>query len=210
MDDQSQNMGMIYMPSQSKVIETDTHIFFLTGPYSNWHPAAFHGKLAADGPTLLFNCSEQYLMAAKAHQFNDQKTFDAIMNAAKPRDQKMLGRAVGGFTVEQWEKEAKPIWDIHARPSMFRGLWYKQLENEEYRDTLMSGTKYLVEGNKDDTIWAVGLSWDDPAILVPANWNGTNWLGLEHMSVRHRVTKVRQLNMILDPWTMTMTPGEPT
>jgi ribA/ribD-fused uncharacterized protein len=183
-----------------KVIETDSHIFFLTGPFSNWHRTPFHGQLPPSwevlaqpriepirptGPTILFDGGEQWLMASKAALFGDHKSLEKIMNTSKPFDQKMLGREVGGFTIEQWNEFAGPIWGKHAKNIMFCGNWYKQTDNKEYRQALIdSDHKIIVEGNKNDKVWAVGLSWDDPAILDPANWNGTNWLGISHMDVR--------------------------
>ena len=86
-----------------KVRETPTHIYFLTGPYSQWHPTIFHGKLMQDGPVLRFTYREQYMMARKAVPFGDLMTLDAIMAAPKPWAQKALGRVVGNFTEQQSE-----------------------------------------------------------------------------------------------------------
>lgn len=159
-----------------KMIVTDTHVFFLTGPYSNWHITPFEGRLEQDGEIYLFNCGEQYLMASKAHMFGDQVCLDKLMAAKHPRDQKSLGRSVQNFD--------KEIWDQHARNIMFRGCWYKFHSVNEYSLLLMSHyRKHIVEGNPKDSIWGVGLAWDDPAILDPANWDGTNWLGETHMEV---------------------------
>lgn len=168
-----------------KVNETTTHVFFLTGPFSNWHITPFQGRLEQDGPMLSFNCTEQYLMASKAHLFSDQTSLDKILAAAHPRTQKELGRSVGNFTKEHWEEHAGPIWIRQALDIMVRGCWYKYQQNDEYRAEMRrcSG-KYIVEGNPKDTIWAVGLAWDDPAIQDPANWKGSNLLGEAHMQVQ--------------------------
>lgn len=192
-----------------KVTQTDTHIFFMSGPYSNWHPTVFHGKLAEDGPVIRFTHGEQYMMAGKALLFGDQDSYRKIMAATTPRDQKALGRAVGGFTKEQWEKHAAPIWDQNAKDIVFRGNWYKAQFNPEYRQALLNDDhRILVEANSQDTIWAVGLAWDDPAILDPANWRGTNWLGETHMEVQRYLRlllehRTKNLDVRFDPWTKT-------
>jgi ribA/ribD-fused uncharacterized protein len=192
-----------------KVIETASHIFFLSGPLSNWYASVFHGKLSSDGPLLRFSKGEQYLMAAKAQLFGDQARLRAIMETNDAAQHKALGRAVCDFTEDQWNEQAAPIWNKEARGIMFRGCWYKQVANEEYREVLLaSDDKKFVEGNAKDVVWAVGLAWDDPAILDPNNWRGTNWLGETHDEVRHYVRlwlAMREnnpgLTVSFDPWT---------
>jgi len=192
-----------------KVLETDTHIYFLNGPYSNWYTMNFHGKLVADGPMLHFNKREQYLMAAKAYLFGDQKCLEAILATKDAAKQKSLGRSVGGFTKETWERDAAPIWDEHAKDIMFRGCWYSAVYNEEYRNCLIaSDNKILVEGSPQDRVWGVGLAWDDPTILDSNNWLGTNWLGESHMAARPHVKRAYQkafdyIDEKFDPWTKT-------
>ncbi len=177
-----------------KVKETDTHIYFLTGPFSQWHLGKFksylhnpkyvpksmvrdEGSYLFDEPEYEFNCAEQFMMANKARLFNDQGAFNDIMEAVHPRDQKQLGRLVQNFD--------PTVWNKHALDLVITGNWQRCLQNKEYQDAIVaSGKKYLVEGNRHDPVWAVGLSWDDPAILDQANWKGTNWLGKAHMAVR--------------------------
>jgi ribA/ribD-fused uncharacterized protein len=168
--------------SAYKITETETHIFFLTGPLSQWHPAMFFANFKTGEDKHLFNCAEQYMMAAKAKQFEDEDTFDKIMKASHPREQKQLGRAVKNFI--------PAIWDSQAEDIVFRGNYFRAVQNQEYRDVLISsGEKFLVEGNKDDGIWGVALHWDDPAILDSDNWNGKNLLGKVHMKVRTKVNE---------------------
>lgn len=160
-----------------KVKETDTHIYFLTGPFSQWHPNKFRGNFKPHGNHYDFNCAEQFMMAAKADLFGDFGTFQDIMEAKTPRDQKQLGRLVKNFDPD--------VWNTNALDIVTRGNWFRSLQCDDYRSALItSGDKQLIEGNKNDPIWAVGLSWDDPAILNSANWQGTNWLGVAHMRVR--------------------------
>jgi ribA/ribD-fused uncharacterized protein len=173
-----------------KVRETDTHVYFLNGPLSNWQPTSFKASLTKVGVVYDFNRVEQYMMASKAYLFGDVFCLQAIMCTDDPRNQKVLGRRAGGFSLEDWNDKAAPIWKKQARDIVFRGCWFRAQHDAEYRDYLIrTGSKILVEGNKDDPIWAVGLAWDDPAILDPANWNGTNHLGEVHMKVREYLDK---------------------
>lgn len=178
-----------------KIKETDTHIYFLTGPFSQWHLGNFKSHLCNpnyvpnsmepnkgvylfDEPEYEFNCAEQFMMANKAQLFNDQGAFTDIMKADHPRDQKQFGRLVRNFNLT--------VWNTHALEIVTTGNWQRCLQNSEYRDAIIaSGNKYIVEGNRHDPVWAVGVSYDDPAILDEKNWKGTNWLGKAHMNVRN-------------------------
>ena len=164
-----------------KVTETETHIFFLTGPLSQWHPASFYANFRTSGKKYLFNCAEQFMMAGKAELFNDTETFDAIMQPIHPREQNALGRLVKNFD--------PAIWDDQAENIVFRGNYFRAIQNKEYRNVLLATDKCFVEGNKDDKIWGVGLHWDDPAILDENNWDGKNLLGITHMKVRYTLNE---------------------
>lgn len=60
---------------------TETHVYFLTGPGSQWYPCLFDQSLAPGEPEMRFVCREQYMMARKAHLFDDSASLDAIMRA---------------------------------------------------------------------------------------------------------------------------------
>lgn len=186
-----------------KESRTDTHVFFLTGPLSNWHPSRFTAVLPDfvaihTGRPFQFCCNEQYMMASKAALFGDAATFDAIM-ARMPkgmdvpdplvfeemcigdaeltkvwndvcRDHKALGRGAQGFV--------PAVWDAHARPIVAQGARAKFAQNAHLGAYLAERRgKVLVEGAHYDKVWGVGLSWSDPRIMDPSNWQGTNWLG---------------------------------
>lgn len=160
-----------------KVRTTDTHVYFLTGPFSQWHPSEFHAPLAEGGRTLRFSHAEQYMMAGKALLFGDHETLERIMDAPHPRDQKELGRAVRNFDAD--------TWNAHAREIVYEGNLAKFNQDSDLREYLMdTGDLYLVEGAWYDRVWGVGLAWDDDRILDVNNWQGTNWLGETLMRVR--------------------------
>ena len=177
-------MTFVDLNPSLKTARTGTHMFFLNGPFSQWHPCAFTATLAGEGTARAFNCAEQYMMAAKAALFGDAETLDRIMAVAQQRDwreapkaHKALGRLVRGFD--------PAAWDAQAREIVFQGNLAKFGQAENLRKYLQaSGDLILVEGAHYDPIWGVGLAWDDPRIIDPANWQGTNWLGEALMRVR--------------------------
>lgn len=165
------------MTQTYKVTETDKFIFFLTGPGSNWNLGDFDANFKPFGQKYTFCCGEQYMMAGKALLFDDSEIFDRIMQVKQPREHKELGRLVHNFIPD--------LWDSHAEELVFRGSCFRAIQRKDYRDMLLAGEgKTFVEGNKDDKIWGVGLHWDDPAILEPANWRGKNLLGKVHNRVQ--------------------------
>jgi ribA/ribD-fused uncharacterized protein len=177
-------MGFTSLDAENKCSETESHFFFLNGPFSQWFPCQFISCFEQGGEELTFNCAEQYMMAAKALLFSDTDTYDQIMATEQrrnwhdaPKKQKALGRAVRGFD--------QALWAGHARDVAFRGNWAKFGQNPALALYLeKSADKIIVEGAHYDQVWGVGLSWDDERIVDPANWLGTNWLGQALMKVR--------------------------
>lgn len=160
--------------------ETDTHIYFLGGPLSQWYMNAFHESMenTPNSQRFMFNCAEHYMMARKAYLFQDYETFGKILNSTIPWEQKRLGRLVKNFDLD--------IWNLHARDIVARGNYAKFISNHELlRYLIKTGDKILVEGASYDRIWGVGLSWDDPDIVDESKWLGTNWLGECLMKVRY-------------------------
>lgn len=156
---------------------TDTHVYFWGGPLSNWYPCSFEAMLG--GYYMEFNCSEQYLMAGKAYEFNDERALERIMRSSNPKDQKAIGRTVLGFDTVHWNKVAKE-WNYQAN-------WNKFFDPKLKKVLEDTGTRTLVEGSPYDQIWGVGLAWYDPRIENEANWKGTNWHGETLMEVRNNV-----------------------
>lgn len=177
------------MTEYVKMRITSTHVYFVSGPFSQWHPSSFSatlpvlesdggtGDVVSGGQRLQFSHAEQAMMAAKASVFGDDEALAAIMAATSPKEQKELGRKVRNFEADIWNAVAYRIVCIMnfekftANPDLLERL-------------LRTETRHLVEGAWYDRIWGVGLSWDDPAIDDQANWQGSNWLGEALMAVR--------------------------
>lgn len=47
----------------------------------------------------------------------------------------------------------------------------------------------LVEGSLHDSVYGVGIYWNDDLILDEANWRGTNLLGIALITVRRRLSE---------------------
>jgi ribA/ribD-fused uncharacterized protein len=153
---------------------TDDFIFFYGSCFSQWYIA----DIVVD--RVLYNCNEQYMMAEKARLFNDAESEDAIMDTSDPKEQKALGKLVKDFDKVKWEKVCREV--------VFLGNYAKFTQDDICHEALIeSGTRIIVEASPYDRIWGVGLGQDDPLVLDPDNWKGTNWLGEAIMQVRYYV-----------------------
>ena len=176
-------LGNLLMTYKMKI--TDTHVYFLTGPFSQWHESSF--VVTDDGVERKYNCAEQYMMARKAALFQDQETHDRIMKVQPvrgrrfievPKEQKALGREVKNFDLKVWTEGV-------ARGIVYKGNVAKFSQNADMKKYLLdTENRFLVEGASYDRVWGVGIDWNNPLILDEKNWKGTNWLGLTLMDVR--------------------------
>lgn len=156
--------------------ETDTHIYFWNGPFSNWHPAVITDL---DNGKKYLN-SQQAFMWYKAITFGDLDTAKKIEETPDPRTVKNLGREVKDYNDIQW---ARIRYDVMRKVN-----WWKFTQIQAYQEELMStGEKILVEASPYDLIWGVGLSEDDPLILDEKNWKGQNLLGRVLMEIREMI-----------------------
>ena len=142
-------------------------------PLSNHYISPFN----ISGKT--FNCAEQYLMFQKAMTFNDCETADKIMKEANPLMQKHLGREVIGFIRDQWMKKVRKV--------LLKGLKAK-FDQNPYCNNFLDETKpkHIIEADKYDNIYGVGLSLFDPHLWDPKQHKGSNLMGLCLEIVRDR------------------------
>lgn len=153
---------------------TDKYVLFWSGIYSQWDPCQF----TIDGVT--YNCCEQYMMAKKALLFKDKASYNAIMSTDNPKEQKAIGRKVKNFDTNLWNK--------FCREYVYEGNLAKFTQNPKLMDKLIkTGNREIVEGSPYDTIWGIGLKWDDPKALDKSQWQGSNWLGEAIMRVRDEI-----------------------
>lgn len=142
------------------------HTFFYSDSHfcSQWYPCKFN----IEGIT--FNSAEQWMMYSKAKLFKDKESATKILKSTSPREQKALGRRVKNFEERAWDRYAKAI--------VFIGNLAKFSQNSELFDQLKNTVDTtLVEASPYDTIWGIGLKWDNPKIQDETFWRGRNWLG---------------------------------
>jgi ribA/ribD-fused uncharacterized protein len=180
------------MHAHQKVSESEDYVFFLNGPLSQWHKSTFQQRLIYNGELFTFSHAEQYMMAGKAVLFDDYETLEDILKAKTPDEQKALGKKVKNFNQTKW--------DSNARKIVLRGNLAKFSQNEDLKHYLLSfdRNKRFVEGAWYDPVWGVKLAWDNPLILNPANWQGTNWLGGVHDIVRQILIHDPSLDLMSD------------
>ena len=151
--------------------ETNTHIYFWGTEFSNFYICKFN----YEGHE--FNNSEQAFMWEKARTFQDDNTADLILQTPKPRESKELGKIVKNFQESVWNNVC---YEIMKKVNLAKWSQNPNLETK----LLSTGNKILVEGSPEDTIWGVGLKYDDPLILNEKNWKGKNYLGRVLMDIR--------------------------
>lgn len=134
--------------------------------------ACFRVDFATFQPHTAHNSnSEQYMMWRKAELFGDAEMAAAILQERNPGKVKALGRRVRNFD--------KDKWDAVARQCVRDGVVLKFRQNAALRDVLLAtGEKMMVEASPTDAIWGIGLSEERALSTPPAQWPGTNWLGL--------------------------------
>lgn len=119
---------------------------------------------------IKYNCVEQFMMAKKAEFFNDTKTYNKIMKASHPREQKALGREVKNYNDNKWSSVRYQI--------VLEGTLAKYQQNESLKQKLLdTGDLIFVEASPSDTIWGIGMDENHPNATRPQNWKGKNLLG---------------------------------
>lgn len=183
-------MSLIEIPSQLGIKErvTDTHVYFLRGPLSQWFHSPF---IACDyiSKTLGYcaefhrfaNC-EQYMMYNKAIFMRDMNMAVQILLTQDPRTVKALGREIKNYDDALWDKVR---FLVVAEGNILK--FGSSQSNPKLTEYLQStGDRILVEANPKDGIWGVALDEKDDAILDEANWKGQNLLGKALMIARSK------------------------
>lgn len=166
--------------------ETDTHVYFYGGPFSQWYSSPFkpHPKVNIIYTNNLkdykFPTAEHWMMYCKAILFANDEIAEQILMAKTPSLAKQFGRKVKNFDVDDWEMFADRI--------VYEGNILKFRQNPKLLTILVNtGNKTLVEASPYDKIWGVGLNETDPRILDETKWLGANRLGIALMKVREKL-----------------------
>lgn len=135
----------------------------------------WHSPFSVNG--VSFPTAEHYMMYRKAMLFCDKLCAEQILKAPSPKEAKMLGRRVNGFS--------EGIWLKHRDEITFTGNQLKFSQNQAIRAFLESTrNSILVEASPVDLTWGIGLAEDSPVARIPAQWPGLNLLGFTLTRVR--------------------------
>lgn len=173
---------------------TNTHVYFLKGPLSQWYPSEFCGNdpitsmLGWTGRIHKYVNCEQWMMHGKALFMKDFETAKLIMEATKPSVIKDLGREVKNYDEELWSKVrfAVVTFGNHLK-------FHSDGNLEKFLES--TGNHIIVEAAYYDSIWGVKLAQDDDRILDENNWQGQNLLGKALMTVRDNFQQWRDTEL---------------
>ncbi|MBP5274876.1 MAG: NADAR family protein [Abditibacteriota bacterium] len=150
------------------------------GCFSNWYRAPFTYA------GVRYSCVEQYMMAQKVVLGNRFDLLDKIMAAGHPGKMKALA---GKDSYPEF-MDIKPVWDMHCRHIVKRGVKARFLQNpEDMRELLDTGSALLCECSPDDRIWGIGIEQSSGDWRDEANWNGSNYLGIVLMEAREELRR---------------------
>lgn len=151
--------------------ETQTHLYFLRGVFSNFQTCTIVYK------GLTFPTTEHAFMWEKARHFGDTQSCMEILNAKSPAEAKAIGRRVKNFKPDVWDKVSEGY--------MYSVNFAKYNQNPVLAQYLLStGFKTLVETNGKDRLWGIGLYASDDRVLDESKWLGENRLGKVLMRIR--------------------------
>lgn len=155
--------------------ENFTFFWKADSPFSQFHPAKFHGRplfitKKDDEKGYTFQHCEQWMMFNKAKLFNDEINAKKILEAREPIQCKKLGRKVENFQEDIWKQENERI--------VLEGNRLKFTQNQNLLEKLIEteGTT-LVEASPRDCLYGIGLSATNPKAQNRSTWRGKNLLG---------------------------------
>ena len=118
-----------------------------------------------------YRCAEQYYQSQKCLEGGNAYAADEVMLEKDPVIIKKIGDSVK-IDYKRW---------INGKGShvMLTGLHAKFSQNQGLRDALINtGDKSMVECNRYDTNWGIGLALKDEEATDCTTWKGENLLGL--------------------------------
>ena len=152
---------------------TDKYILFWETCFSNFYPCKIKYE------NSIFFSSEHLFMYLKAMHFENEDIADLIAMVGTPKEAKALGRKVKNFD--------EGSWAVYREDYMRIAVYEKFAQNPDLCKELLSDKYFLrqfVEASPLDTIWGIGLHYDDALCDKTENWKGLNLLGKTLTKVR--------------------------
>lgn len=161
---------------------TDKYILFWESCFSNFYPCKIEYE------NSIFFSSEHLFMYLKAMHFENEDIADLIVVAGTPKEAKTLGRSVKNFDETKWE--------VHRDFYMNIAVFEKFSQNEDLCAQLLD-SKYFklqfVEASPLDTIWGIGLHYNDILCNDKEYWKGLNLLGETLDKVRSELLNEKRI-----------------
>jgi len=149
--------------------------FFDPSAENGFLSQTYHSPFTSKGIT--YTCAEQFMMAAKAKLFDDEKIYQEIMKTQDIDKYKDLGRKISNFLFKEWYKYR---CDFVLEANML-----KFSQNEDLKELLLgTGQSTLAQADPTDRVWGIGLWQNDKRAKDPTQWLGTNLLGTTLETVR--------------------------
>ena len=118
-----------------------------------WQPPSYYSQGSPSFFTVdnvLYSCAEQYMMAEKAHVFQDHGAAERIMASPDPSKHKRIGRGVHNFDCA--------MWDRVREDAVFAGTFAKITQNPAMKQHLLStGAENFPEASPFNPVWGIGL-----------------------------------------------------
>jgi len=153
-------------------------ILFWNGIFSQWHPCLY--TVTINNSEYRVNCAEQAMMLYKASVFNDEESFQKILQSTSPKDQKALGKKVKNFDQSVWEENVVNFVSYSN--------YKKFISNDKFKELIILTDPYiLIEASPYDRIWGIGYLEDDVNVFNEKDKWGTNWLGIALGNAREKI-----------------------
>ena len=154
----------------------------ITGFFKKFSPLSNHHPAPQTITGITYNCNEQFYFDRKAQIFNDNVTGDRILREKDPGRQKQLSKDIQNVDNDRWKQVCQEI--------MKQGLYAKFTQNPQLKEFLLdTGTNTLVECNRNDKYWGIGMAINDPKAFKKNSWLGSaeNQLGILLMEIRREL-----------------------
>ena len=161
------DMNKLFTPTKKHI----TAFYTKHSALSNHYPCNFvrEGKQ--------YSSMEKYLFVRLAKLFKDDDLEKRLTKLNNPVEIKGLGKKIKNYNKDIWRGEIESI--------LYDGLMAKFSQNQTLKEILLA-TKdtIIVEANKFDTVYGVGLSLGDPELWNENLWKGDNLMGKALVQVR--------------------------